>query len=44
MSAGECQTKNTKDYEEDEDDAPAAVLDEGLILRCFPAASVPVLK
>lgn len=29
MSAGECQTKNTKDYEEDEDDAPAAVLDEG---------------
>jgi len=29
MSAGECQTKNTKDYEEEEDDAPAAVLDEG---------------
>jgi len=28
--AGECQTKNTKDYEEEEDnDPPAAVLDEG---------------
>merc|ERR1719198_2369481 len=29
MAEGECQTKNTKDYEEDEDDAPVPVLDEG---------------
>lgn len=29
MSAGECQTKNRGDYEEDKDDKPIKALDEG---------------
>jgi len=29
MAEGECQTKNTKDYDEEEDEAPVPVLDEG---------------
>lgn len=29
MSAGECQTSNTKNYEDEEEEAPAKVLDEG---------------
>jgi hypothetical protein len=30
MSAGECQTKNTKDYDEKDDEKPIIALDEGL--------------
>jgi len=29
MSGGECQTSNTKDYDEEPEEAPATVLDEG---------------
>jgi hypothetical protein len=32
MSGGECQTKNVKDYEGEEEEAPAAVLDEGIYM------------
>jgi hypothetical protein len=30
MSGGECQTKNTKNYEEEEKDKPIKALDEGI--------------
>jgi hypothetical protein len=29
MSGGECQTKNTKNFDEDEDEKPIIALDEG---------------
>lgn len=29
MSAGECQTKNKNDYDNEEDDKPIIALDEG---------------
>ncbi len=29
MSAGECQTKNRSNYEEEKDDKPIKALDEG---------------
>lgn len=32
MSGGECQTKNTKNYEEEEKDKPIVALDEGLTM------------
>jgi hypothetical protein len=35
MSAGECQTKNRKEYEEDKDDKPIKALDEGQIISPF---------
>jgi hypothetical protein len=33
MSAGECQTKNRKNYEEADDDKPIKALDEGAVLE-----------
>ena len=37
MSSGECQTKNTKNYEEDgEDNKPIIALDEGAPIVCAP--------
>lgn len=32
MSAGECQTKNKKAYDEAEDDKPIKALDEGVFI------------
>jgi hypothetical protein len=29
MSGGECQTKNAKDYDKEEDEKPIIALDEG---------------
>jgi hypothetical protein len=35
MSAGECQTKNKKDYDKEEDDKPIKALDEGWLYILF---------
>ena len=32
MSGGECQTKNTKNYDEEEEEKPIVALDEGILL------------
>ena len=39
MSAGECQTKNRNEYEEEKDDKPIKALDEGrLVVFIFVVA------
>ena len=35
MSAGECQTKNKKEYDNDEDEKPIKALDEGALSLFF---------
>ena len=42
--SGECQTKNTKNYDKEDDEKPIIALDEGSFVSSFPKFSTAPRK